>query len=149
MVSKSYKASTPTDEKIDTPLIVGVIHAEWCGHCQQLMPEWKKLEDEYENNNKVKIMKLEASESNKADELNKLNSQIKGGKKVEENGYPTIFMIKGGNLLYNEKDRSVDGLRDWIQSNLSPSPAQKKPIQGGGKKRTRRNRKSRKQVIRK
>jgi thiol-disulfide isomerase/thioredoxin len=96
---------------------IGLVYAEWCGHCQALKPEWKHMKDEIAKNpklrNQCKIIEYESEQP--------MPPKIKG--MVE--GYPTIFSIdhRGGLKKY-EGGRSSAELLEYVNQT----------VQSGGKR---------------
>ena len=124
------------------PVIVGLVHANWCGHCQHLMPEWNKMEENVSKNpklnNKCKIIKIESEHINK--ELPKY-AKMTQQKNIPVQGYPTIFMIKKNRMvdMYGG-ERSSGALEQWIGDavNGGYNPG----FYGGKKSKSRKNRKT-------
>jgi len=77
-------------------ITVGLIYANWCGHCQHLKPEWKKMKKGMRGMN-CHYLEIEDADHHKDRKIAHVNSRLKTGK-LEANGYPTIFRIKGGKL---------------------------------------------------
>jgi thiol-disulfide isomerase/thioredoxin len=104
-----------------SPIIVGKVYANWCGHCQHLKPEWKALKKSL-SNARVKFIEIEESESAKRAHFEKKNKI-----QLDVNGFPTIFKIHTNKPVeYYTGPRTADAMRAWIGV---PSP----------KKQTRRN----------
>jgi len=121
------------------PVIVGLVHANWCGHCKQLMPEWNRMEENISKNPKInnmcKIVKIESEHIN--EELPKY-SEMTQQKNIPVQGYPTIFMIKQNRMIdMYGGERNAEALERWIsQATINQN--------GGKKSKTRKNRKNRK-----
>lgn len=115
------------------PVIIGLIYANWCGHCQALKPEWntfkKNLKMDKKLASKCGIFEVEDSDSMKDIKIKKLNKKLRGGE-VSVDGFPTLFKIFGGNIEYYSGERNSSSLLNWSKST----------IQNGGK--TRKNRKT-------
>jgi len=130
------------------PVIVGLIHAKWCGHCQQLMPKWNEMKDGINVNHE--IMEIEFSDPEKDNKLMDLNRRIQGDKEIYISGYPTVFRIDNkGELEYFEDEREVDTLRDFFNhADAGETPAPLSMIEDKPKKtkKTRKRRKSKKKV---
>jgi len=87
-------------------IIVGLIYANWCGHCQALKPEWQKMKSNMNKGN-YQFHEIEDSDKLKDYKINKINKKIRNGK-LSANGYPTIFKVKGGNIEYYGGERTSD-----------------------------------------
>lgn len=114
-------------------IIIGKIYADWCGHCQNLKPEWSKMKKDLQSKmNKdctIEFVEIEESETNKMDAFKKRFPHL------TVSGYPTIFKNTGEkDLEYYNGDRNADEMVNW---------ALDKPISkiSGGKK-TKQRRKS-------
>jgi thiol-disulfide isomerase/thioredoxin len=59
-------------------------YVDWCGHCKNLKPEWKKIEDQCNNNSQVEVIKLNCEEAD-----NKATCGL-------ISGYPTVLLYKEG-----------------------------------------------------
>jgi len=136
---KSVYNKMPTQiQTKKNPVIVGLVHANWCGHCKQLMPEWNRMEENISKNQKInnmcKIVKIESEHIN--EELPKYTEMTKR-KNIPVQGYPTIFMIKQNRMvdMYGG-ERSAEALEQWISDATIN--------QNGGKKTKRNTRKNRK-----
>jgi thiol-disulfide isomerase/thioredoxin len=118
--SKNSKTKSKTIKKQhkkqhNTPrAVVGLVHANWCGHCQHLMPEWNKMENNIKNdpklNTKCNIVKIESEHVN--NELPKYENMI--NEKIPVEGYPTIFLIKNKRIEKYGGERSAEALRGWV-----------------------------------
>lgn len=123
--------------------VVLLLHASWCGHCQRLMPEWEKMENEIHSpehllHGKVEIVKIESAD---------MDSQLPKYKAMTQKhdipmeGYPTIAMIRGGTVQTYGGERNASSISKWISGAGGAGLAQ----MGGKKRRTkRRGKKSRK-----
>jgi len=74
---------------------VELYHADWCGHCKNFMPTWKKLSSDLNKRTNIKCTDYEASRDE--------------NKMKEENidGYPTI------KIKVNDKKEEYEGKRDY------------------------------------
>jgi thiol-disulfide isomerase/thioredoxin len=122
-------------QKNNTPrAVVGLVHANWCGHCQHLMPEWNKMENNIKNdpklNTKCNIVKIESEHVN--NELPKYENMI--NEKIPVEGYPTIFLIKNKRIEKYGGERSAEALGGWVAGAVNP--------QNGGKNHAKTSKKS-------
>jgi thiol-disulfide isomerase/thioredoxin len=96
--------------------VVLLLHATWCGHCQQLMPEWERMESEINSSplrDKVEIVKIESADMDA--KLPKYKAMTHR-KDIPMQGYPTIAMIHGGNVKTYGGERSSEKIKTWISS---------------------------------
>jgi thiol-disulfide isomerase/thioredoxin len=123
---KKYKGGNKTRKNNVTPVIVGVIHANWCGHCQALMPKWKIFKNQIKNNNKINVLEIEDSDHDKDKRIANLNLKINNKSvRLQASGFPTIFKIQNGNLEYYNGEREPESLKQWALGNhkkILPTP---------------------------
>ena len=107
-----------------SPAIIGLIYANWCGHCQQLKPTWEELKKRITNNydNQFTIVEIEAEQADKAEQLAKLEKEL-NGEKINIEGFPTVLKINDGKLNYYGGARYLDSMMNWATGN--------KPLIGG------------------
>ena len=83
-------------------------HADWCGHCQTMKPEWKKVVDKISNNSKPSFNVAEIESSH-------IGNLINSPKVV---GYPTIKMFNSGKEVANfEDDRNAVNIEKFAIAN--------------------------------
>lgn len=106
-------------------MVIGRIHANWCGHCKDLIPEWAKMK-KLLGPKKYKFVSIEQSkEGPHLERLNKYLGIVEDEKKVKmKEGYPTIFKALNGRVEYYEGPRMADKLAQWVG----------KVVQGGTRK---------------
>ena len=97
---------------------IGLIYANWCGHCQSLKPEWKKMKSNIMKTpsykkGAYKFVEIEEADQAKDQKINEINSRLMG-EKLAANGYPTVFKIHGGKLHYFQGDRTSGSLQSWF-----------------------------------
>lgn len=74
------------------------VYAPWCGHCKKLEPTYNDLGAHYENNDKVRIAKMDGTTNEVAE--------------IEIKGYPSIFFFNGkGSVIAYDGARE---LKDFI-----------------------------------
>jgi thiol-disulfide isomerase/thioredoxin len=124
-------------------IIIGLIHANWCGHCQALKPVWQEMKQDL--NDDFDIQEIEDSDKNKEEKKSKLNEKIKGGKEIQANGFPTIFKIVDGEIQYFEGDRTKEKLVSWAKGgNMTGGKKSKKRKTTKRKSNKRKSRKNKK-----
>jgi thiol-disulfide isomerase/thioredoxin len=110
MVKKYIHRKNKTNKK-SNPLIVGLVYANWCGHCQQLKPEWHNLKEmlmQNENADDIKIIEIEDSDSDKDAKLKSIHPNL------VVNGYPTIFKYPyRNNIEYYGGNRDSKSMLSW------------------------------------
>ena len=131
--SKSKKSATKVRHtrktaaaKAEHILVVGVIHAHWCGHCTQLMgPKheqrlpykpsiWKNAKKMIldKKPKKVEVVFVDIE----SEKLHTIETMIndKYNVKLSSKGYPTIFKIWGGKLDQEfNMERTDSNIADW------------------------------------
>ncbi|CAH6721474.1 putative protein disulfide-isomerase Tigap [[Candida] jaroonii] len=81
-------------------------YADWCRHCQQLMPTIEKLADEYQNVPGVNIVKLNGGD----------RSGRKMVKKYEIDGFPMMVLFHGDDKpLFYEGSRDFESINNFIK----------------------------------
>jgi hypothetical protein len=109
-----------TVRKSKPAITVGLIYANWCTHCQHLKPEWKKMKKGMRGTN-CHYLEIEDADHHKDRKIAHVNSRLKTGK-LEANGYPTIFKVKGGNLDYYGGERNAKSLQQWFKGGSVEQP---------------------------
>jgi thiol-disulfide isomerase/thioredoxin len=91
-----------------TKTIIGKIYANWCGHCQQLKPEWSKMKTNLKQNAHLQIIEIEESQNELLTEFKSKHPNL------QINGYPTIFKIhSNGAIEYYSGDRKANEMQKW------------------------------------
>jgi len=121
-----------TQKKHTGVVTIGLIYANWCGHCQALKPEWKKMKYNIMKTpmfkrGVYKFMEIEDADKSKDSKINAMNLRLQG-EKLAANGYPTIFKIHGGKLNYFEGERTASEMQNWfLSTNKQPVEKEQSP----------------------
>tara|TARA_B000000565_G_C23770565_1_gene372065 strand:+ start:167 stop:553 length:387 start_codon:yes stop_codon:yes gene_type:complete len=92
--------STETKQKGgNNVVIIYLFKADWCPHCQNFMPTWRKMKKKYEDQIQFKTLDSDKDKS----EMKKHNIE----------GFPTI---KNNNNDEYNGDRSENDFEDWIKT---------------------------------
>lgn len=88
--------------------------ADWCPHCKAAKPIWNDLKAEYENKtiNGYTIVFTEVDCSNETAEVDKMMNQYN----IE--GYPTIKLLKDGQVIEYDAKPSKDTLSQFLNTVL-------------------------------
>jgi len=103
-----------TNKHTKKPVIVGLVYADWCGHCQQLEPEWKKMKQNILNSELSKECEIVDIESKTVDKKLPKYAKMTKEKNIPVEGYPTIFLIKNGMLEKYVGQREANALETWV-----------------------------------
>jgi len=111
---------------------IGLIYANWCGHCQALKPEWKKMKNNVMKTpsykkGMYKFMEIEDADKMKDAKINSMNKYIQG-QKLAANGYPTVFKVKSGKLNYYQGDRTANEMQKWYFEGNNKEEYFEKPV---------------------
>lgn len=120
------------NNKVNTEPSIVCFHADWCGHCKQLKPEWDEMVNNIDKNNLSGLLaRIEESNMGRAN----CDSNIMG--------YPTIRVFKGGRKIkdYSGK-RDAKSLENFVKQTLGNNLS-------GGKRKKKKKRKSRKKKTKK
>ena len=83
----------------------------WCPHSKKAVPIWESLKEEYNdktfNGYKINFIQIDGEE----------NPELADKYKVE--GYPTIKLIKGNQIIEYDAKPSVEHLKEFLNSTLS------------------------------
>ena len=89
-----------------------LFYTEWCPHCKKAKPEWETLKKNYSgdklvNGYKVNFVEVDCD----------ANTEVATKFKVE--GYPTIKMIKGNQIIEFDAKPEVKNLEEFLTTVLS------------------------------
>lgn len=116
----SFDEGSATNVDHTKPVIL-LIHAEWCGHCRNLMPQWNEMSEKLRD--QITIKKIESSDLDR--ELNELDKDgIIDTNDMKQNviGYPTIGSINNKTFTPYQGGRSTDELVAWADSVMKSLP---------------------------
>jgi len=117
---RKTRRHTAKTHKKKNVIVVGKVYANWCGHCQALKPEWKKMKRQIsKKKGKKHVVFVEIEESEINTKLNKLNQDHNVN--VQANGYPTVFSIEGGNVEYYNGNRQSASMMEWVLKGGEPT----------------------------
>ena len=88
-----------------TPKLIN-FNASWCYWSQKLQPTWDKLTEEM-NGKDIDILDIKCDEDKNTDLC----------RRYEIEGFPTIKLIVGNNVIDYNGDRSLDDFSKFIQRN--------------------------------
>jgi thiol-disulfide isomerase/thioredoxin len=92
-------------------------YAEWCGHCTTMKPEWKKVADKMNTNNKINVAEIESTHIDDLVDKPKID------------GFPTIKMYNSGKEVAKfEDERIADNIEKFALSNSTKEKKPSKPI---------------------
>ena len=88
--------------------------ADWCPHCKAAKPIWSDLKSQYENKtiNGYKVIFTEVDCSEETAEVDKMMNQFN----IE--GYPTIKLLKDGQVIEYDAKPSKDTLNQFLNTVL-------------------------------
>jgi len=102
------------EEVAAAPILIGLIYANWCHHCQALKPAWEEMKKNIKNkyNGQFTVVEIEADQPDKSEQLAKLE-QMLDGEKIDASGYPTIVKVGGGRVDYYGGNRELHDMINW------------------------------------
>ena len=105
------KTINPSQQKEAELLFFSV---DWCPHCKTAKPAWNDLKAEYENKtiNGYKVIFTDVDCTNETAEVTQLMDQYK----IE--GYPTIKLLKDGQVIEYDAKPSKDTLEQFLKTVL-------------------------------
>ena len=105
------KTIKPSEQKEAELLFFSV---DWCPHCKTAKPAWNDLKTEYENKtiNGYKVIFTDIDCTNETAEVTQLMDQYK----IE--GYPTIKLLKEGQVIEYDAKPSKDTLEQFLNTVL-------------------------------
>ncbi|CAJ1379196.1 unnamed protein product [Effrenium voratum] len=86
-------------------------YAPWCGHCQQLEPEYNQAAD---------ALRMEGAKS----VLAKVDATAEPGlaERFEVKSYPTLkYILNGGDPIEYDGPRKADGIAEWLRKREKPA----------------------------
>ena len=115
MVDNKYVANNEFQQKIDDSDVQNVelyiFTVNWCPHSKKAIPIWEQLKAEYSNktfnNYNINFIQVDGEE----------NPSLADKYKVE--GYPTIKMVKGNQVIEYDAKPSLEHLKEFLNSTLS------------------------------
>jgi thiol-disulfide isomerase/thioredoxin len=99
--------------------VIVLIHADWCGHCKRLEPEWKLMKESLDNNVKQHVIFEEIESAELDTKLPMVSKTYMNGKPLEYRGFPTIGSIRNGKFEMYGGGRTAPELLEWVRNLLA------------------------------
>jgi thiol-disulfide isomerase/thioredoxin len=93
--------SVDLEEEIKKGNTLVLFYADWCGHCKKIKPIWKEAEDEIDEDEDKKMIKINCGDKKKEHQAI--------AEKYNIDGYPTIILFKDGKPTQYKGPRTKDG----------------------------------------
>ena len=116
-----------------TKIKVELFHADWCGHCKNFLPEWKRFAEKMKTDEHVEVAAYESNSKN-FNSIAKINGEV-------IKGYPTIKITANGNEIEYSGGRTVNALTNAVNkfkdtqhggaNKTDPTLFIRKPMMGG------------------
>ena len=99
------------------PVIIGLLYADYCRYCHELVPIWNEMYTNIENksyNPRPKYKIIEKSNLGELEKFNDKNSKLLKGERVKYDGFPTLFKINNGKIEYYTGSREPVLMEKWF-----------------------------------
>jgi hypothetical protein len=120
-----------TEETKKTPVIIGLVYSNGCGHCTAMKPAWDEMKADVEREPSLKdivnVLEIERSDPEMDSKIKNINSDLVNCQPLMVQGFPTMFCKKEQYLEPYEGGREKAELMEWVQKSVAK--------QMGGKKR--------------
>jgi|Laugrespbdmm15sn_2_1035079.scaffolds.fasta_scaffold00017_23 thiol-disulfide isomerase/thioredoxin len=132
--SNTLRGTRRTPRVATKKVVVGLIYADWCGHCKSLKPIWNKMEKYIKlgkgrslRNTAFEFARIGDTTENKKNGisveslLERLNLKYfpEGDQRVSADGFPTLFKICDNKLEYYSGERTFKQLLRWYTADCS------------------------------
>ena len=109
-VANSEFSKEGTDNKLSDVADLYFFYTTWCPHCKKSMPIWQSLKSEYDNKEFKGVMLnfIEVDCDKETALAEKFNVQ----------GYPTIKLVKGNQIIEYDAKPSKDTLMEFLHTSL-------------------------------
>ena len=109
--NQEYVDENTSDSNNNETVILYMFVVEWCPHSKKALPVWEKIKEKYNgkaiNNYTINFILVDGeAEADLADKY-----------KVE--GYPTIKLVKGNQVIEYDAKPSVEHLTEFLNSTLN------------------------------
>ena len=94
-------------------VIIGLIKADWCSHCENLMKIWNDMCAKCNDNAFFFVI----DEKNEMPEIEIINNKLfqnSSTKLTKSNGFPNLFKIKNNQIEYYTDKRELNELVNWV-----------------------------------
>jgi len=104
------------DKQIESNKIAHIMlfYADWCPHCKTAKPEWNALKEEYDGKT-INGYIVVFEEYNCTEQTEDIESTMN---KYDVNGYPTIKLIKDGQLIDYDAKPTKDLMEKFLNTVL-------------------------------
>jgi thiol-disulfide isomerase/thioredoxin len=107
-----HDTNDSSDSSDDAPEVeLFIFTVEWCPHSKKAIPIWNELKEEYDgkiyNGHKIIFQQVDGEE----------NPTLADKYKVE--GYPTIKLVKGNQIIEYDAKPSLEHLKEFLNSTLT------------------------------
>ena len=96
------------------PVELMMFSVDWCPHCKQAQPEWHKISDEY-SASQINGRKVIFTLVNCTEETPDIEKQLK---QYSIEGYPTIKLLKDGQIINFEAKPDYPNILKFLQSTV-------------------------------
>lgn len=110
----SNREQLPSGSSSSNEAELMLFYVDWCPHCKTAKPDWEELKAQYENKtiNGYRVIFTEVNCTNETPEVEKLMNKYK----IE--GYPTIKLLKDGQVIEYDAKPSKDTLEQFLNTVL-------------------------------
>jgi thiol-disulfide isomerase/thioredoxin len=93
-----------------------IFTVDWCPYCKKAMPIWKKFKEEYDGK-KINGYTVHFTTINCTDEKNAETKELLN--KYNIDGYPTIKLLKDGEVISYDAKPELETLQQFLQTVLN------------------------------